>query len=132
MPHFVIEYSANLDEALDIRDVIRVLHAAVIETGAFPAAALRTRSARREDYLIGDGDPANAFLAITGRIAAGRSDALRQSLGQRIFAAVRDHVVSVVGSAPLSLTLELQEIDPSASFRHLPESAASTPDSANS
>ena len=36
MPHFTIEYSANLDARLDMADVVDVVRKAAVETGIFP------------------------------------------------------------------------------------------------
>lgn len=71
MPHIVIEYSANLEDEVRPMRLVEALHAAALETGVFPLAGLRTRAARREHYLVADGDPENAFVAVSVRIGEG-------------------------------------------------------------
>ena len=46
MPHFTIEYSANLDERLDMAEVVDVVRNAAVETGIFPLGGIRVRAAR--------------------------------------------------------------------------------------
>ena len=36
MPHFTIEYSANLDALLDMGKVVELVRKAAVETGIFP------------------------------------------------------------------------------------------------
>ena len=42
MPHLIVEYSANLEPALDIRGLVEALHEAALETGVFPIGGIRT------------------------------------------------------------------------------------------
>ena len=39
MPHIVVEYSANLEEELDIRALLTKIHAAVLASGVFKVSA---------------------------------------------------------------------------------------------
>jgi 5-carboxymethyl-2-hydroxymuconate isomerase len=118
MPHVVVEYSKNLEQSVDISELIRVVHDAMIATDAFPLEAVRTRAAPRDDFRIADGDPRNAFLAVVGRIAPGRPQALRHELGRSLFEAVQSYLSDVSEAIPLSITVELQEIDQTSAFRH--------------
>ncbi|MDN3722562.1 hypothetical protein QW131_33230 [Roseibium salinum] len=52
MPHFQIDYSANLEERLDIPGLLAVLRDAAVETGVFPAG----RHSRSRDRLHPLGD----------------------------------------------------------------------------
>ena len=54
MPHFTIEYSANLDGRLDIAAVCEVVRKAAVETGIFPLGGIRVRAVRCEHYAIAD------------------------------------------------------------------------------
>lgn len=118
MPHVVVEYSRNLEQSVDIPALINVVHEAVIATGAFSPAAVRTRAAPRDDYRIADGDARNAFLAIVGRIKPGRPQQVRHDLGRMLFEAVRGHLDDVAARIPICITVELQEIDQTSAFMH--------------
>jgi 5-carboxymethyl-2-hydroxymuconate isomerase len=49
MPHQIVEYSANLEEKVDIDALMAHLHETVAGIDAFPLAALRTRAAPRTE-----------------------------------------------------------------------------------
>jgi 5-carboxymethyl-2-hydroxymuconate isomerase len=117
MPHLTVEYSANLRDQIDVRKLLETVHQAALQTGVFEVAAVRTRGALREDYVIADGRPENTFVAISVRIAPGRSPVIRQRLGQEIFDAVCEFLKDVYESIPLAISLEVQEIDNTAAFR---------------
>jgi 5-carboxymethyl-2-hydroxymuconate isomerase len=117
LPHIVAEYSANLEQSVDIHALLDVIHRTVVATKAFPLEVVRVRAARREHYQIADGNPRNAFLAIVGRIAPGRPQTVRRDIGEAMFNAVISFLSDVSKAVPLSITLELHEIDQTAAFR---------------
>lgn len=112
MPHQIIEYSANLDDDIDIGGLVYALHEAAVGIDALPVAGIRTRAARREHYRIADGHPDNAFINVTLRLAQGRSLEVRQAAGEQLFGALRDFVDSVYQRRPVALSFEIQEINP--------------------
>jgi 5-carboxymethyl-2-hydroxymuconate isomerase len=117
MPHIIVEYSANLDDQIDIQKLIEAVHQAALRTGVFEVAAVRTRAERRDYYVIADGHEDNAFVAISARVAPGRSRETRQRLGQEIFDAACEYLEKVYERTPLAISLEVQEIDNTAAFR---------------
>jgi 5-carboxymethyl-2-hydroxymuconate isomerase len=117
MPHFTIEYSSNLEDRVDFRELARVVHEAALSTGVFEVGAVRTRTEPRNVYVIADGHPDNAFVAVIARIAQGRSPEVRKHVGATVFDALCDYLAKVYESAPIGLSLEVQEIDPLASFK---------------
>src|SRR5580698_7211837 len=92
MPHLIVEYSANLENRIDILKLVETVHRAALETGVFEIAAVRTRAARRDHYVIADGHCDNAFVAIWVRVAPGRPPETRKRLGQQIFDAACDYL----------------------------------------
>ena len=62
MPHFHIDYSANLEERLDISGLLTVLRDAAMETGIFPLAGIRIRATACDHWIIADGNPDHAFI----------------------------------------------------------------------
>lgn len=117
MPHIVVEYSANLENQIDILKLVETIHHAALKTGVFEVAAVRTRAARRDYYAIADGHRDNAFVAIWARIAPGRPVETRQRVGQEIFDAACAFLQKVYDTTPIGISLEVQEIDNTAAFR---------------
>ncbi len=117
MPHLIIEYSANLEDRVDITDLMETLHETAIATGVFPRKGVRTRASRRDQYLIADHHPDNAFVHLIARIGHGRSLELRQKTGETLFHALCDALQAVMASSPLAISFEIQEIDPNLNFK---------------
>ena len=82
MPHFTIEYSANLDGLVDMGATVEMVRKAAVETGIFPLGGIRVRAVRCEHYAIADGKPDYGFLAMLLRLGEGRDLAARQRAGE--------------------------------------------------
>ena len=68
MPHMAIEYSANLDETVDIQGLCTLVADTILETGLFEIGAIRVRAFRAEAYAIADRLPQNGFIDMNFRI----------------------------------------------------------------
>lgn len=117
MPHIIVEYSANLDRDLAIRDLVDALHAAALATGVFPIGGLRTRAERRDVYAVADRAPDNAFIAVIARIGAGRDAGTRRRVADSLLRTVEETTREVFARRGLGITVEVQEIDPTASLK---------------
>ncbi len=117
MPHIIVEYSANLDPDLSIRDLVQALHRSALDTGVFPLGGLRTRAERRDVYAIADCAPDHGFIAIVARIGAGRPPEIRKLVAERLLDTVREATGAIFASRGLGITVEVAEIDPTASLK---------------
>ncbi|MCP5266524.1 MAG: 5-carboxymethyl-2-hydroxymuconate Delta-isomerase [Burkholderiaceae bacterium] len=117
MPHIIIEYSANLREAIRLPALIDHLHATALTTGVFPLGGTRTRAAERTHYRIADGHPDNGFVHVTLRIGHGRDLPTRERAGRTIFDALCEFLGPVYETRPLGISFEVQELDPVLNFK---------------
>ncbi len=117
MPHFTIEYSANLDEKLDMAEVVEVVRKAAVETGIFPVGGIRVRAVRCEHYAIADGRPHYGFLAMLLRLGEGRDLAARQKAGEHIFGALSKHLDPIFASGKFALSFDMQINDKETSWK---------------
>jgi 5-carboxymethyl-2-hydroxymuconate isomerase len=117
MPHITVEYSANIEPAVDPRRLIDAVHDAVLRTGVFELGAVRTRAERRDIYRIADGDPGNAFIHVTAHIAPGRDADTRKRVAQAILDTVSAASRDIAARRGLALSVEVSEIDNSAALR---------------
>ena len=110
MPHLIVEYSANVADHVDVDHLVGALHDAAIASGVAALDALRTRAVRHEHYVVADRHRDNAFVAVTARLGAGRSDDDQR----RFLATLIDALDRAVGAAgrTMMLSVEYQEIDP--------------------
>jgi 5-carboxymethyl-2-hydroxymuconate isomerase len=117
MPHFTIEYSANLDSRLDMAEVIEAVRRAAVETGIFPLGGIRVRAIRCEHYAIADGNPHHGFLDMVLRLGEGRDLVTRQKAGEHIFRALSDHLDPVFASTSFALSFDMQINDKETSWK---------------
>lgn len=110
MPHFTIEYSANLAGRTDIGEVVDLVRRSALETGVFPIGGIRVRAIRCDHYAIGDGNPDLAFLAMVLRMGKGRDLETRKAAGEAIFRALAAHLEPVFAASLLSLSFEIVEV----------------------
>jgi 5-carboxymethyl-2-hydroxymuconate isomerase len=111
MPHILIDYSANLEDRLDLPGLLVALRDAAVATGVFPLAGIRIRARKVDHVLMADGDPAHAYLDIIARIGAGRDPATRTRALDAIFAAAEAFTAPAMATSSLMLSMELREID---------------------
>ena len=117
MPHFILEYSANLKDDLDLDGLFNALHETAMETGVFPLGGIRFRAVRCDDYLIADADPDNAFVHMTAKIGRRRDPDVRQEVAEKIFNTLVDYLDALYRVRPLAVSFELTELTPGLSFR---------------
>ena len=117
MPHFTIEYSANLEPRLDMATVVEVVRRAAVETGIFPLGGIRVRAVRCEHYAIADGDPSFGFLDMVLRLGEGRDLATRQKAGEHIFKALSAHLDPVFAGSRFALSFDMQINDKNTSWK---------------
>jgi len=117
LPHFIIEYSANLESHIDVNALVRTVHEAAIETGIFPLKGLRTRACPRHTYRIADAHPDNAFVHITARVGHGRTVEVRRAAGEAVFDAACAFLRPHFEQNPLAVSFEMEQIDPDTSFK---------------
>ena len=117
MPHFSIEYSANLDAQVDMAEICELVRKAAVETGIFPLGGIRVRAIRCEHYAIADGKPGYGFLAMLLRLGEGRDLAARQKAGEHIFRALSAHLEPLFARGQLALSFDMQINDKDVSWK---------------
>jgi 5-carboxymethyl-2-hydroxymuconate isomerase len=117
MPHFTIEYSANLDKRVDMAKVVEVVRKAATETGIFPLGGIRVRAIKCEHYAIADGNPNLGFLDMVLRLGEGRDLATRQKAGEHVFKALSTHLDPVFAQTKFALSFDMQINDKETSWK---------------
>lgn len=110
MPHLTIEYSANIESAVDLSALCRALHATMLESGLFELGAIRVRARPCPHYAVADLLPENSFADMILRIGAGRSDADKMQIGRSLMACAETHFADLLARPHFALSLEAQEI----------------------
>ncbi len=117
MPHFTIEYSANLDAVVDMSEIVEVVRSAAVATGIFPLGGIRVRAVRCEHYAIADGNPDFSFLDMLLRLGEGRDLATRKKAGTDIFEALSAYLDPVFAQGKFALSFDMQINDKDTSWK---------------
>ena len=110
MAHLSIEYSANLENQLDMAAFCEVARAAMVATGTFPLAGIRVRAFCADHTAIGDGGNDLAFADMILRMAKGRDEAVRMAAVEAVYGALENWLRPQL-TMPFALSLEFLEIN---------------------
>ncbi|TYO62816.1 5-carboxymethyl-2-hydroxymuconate Delta-isomerase [Bradyrhizobium hipponense] len=117
MPHFTIEYSANLEGRLDIGAACELVRKAAVETGIFPLGGIRVRAIKCEHYAIADARQDYGFLDMVLRIGEGRDLPTRKKAGEHVFQALSRHLDPVFAASKFALSFDMQINDKDTSWK---------------
>jgi 5-carboxymethyl-2-hydroxymuconate isomerase len=117
MPHFRIEYSANLSTKMIMTEFCTVIHTAIMETGLFELGAVRVRAFCADHYAIADQLAENSFLDMQFAVGQGRSADDLKRAGEHIFKAASNHLVQLFESPHFALSFSMTEINGNLSWK---------------
>ena len=111
MPHFQIDYSANLEEIVDISALCEAIRATASAIDTFPTPGIRVRATRVDHVAMADGDPKHGFIDLSVRLRAGRPADVKKDAIARIFAALKDFMGPAMETRSIALSAEMRDID---------------------
>ena len=114
MAHATVEWTANLDDDLDIPALLTLIadHMRLRADGVFPVGGIRVRAIRLTDYVIADGaDGRDAFINIDIKMGAGRTAEFRLAYFGVLFDEIRAHLGDLFERRPLALSLYVEEAE---------------------
>ncbi|WP_295890444.1 5-carboxymethyl-2-hydroxymuconate Delta-isomerase [uncultured Vibrio sp.] len=117
MPHFIMEFSPNIEQDVDVPELMKRIHREAIDTGVFPKGGIRTRAVKSDYYLIADEDPDNRFIHLTAKIGTGRDIEVRKAAAERIFNVFTEYLEPVFATRHISIGFEMIELHPQLNFK---------------
>lgn len=119
MPHVIVEYTGNIAAEARIPALLATINGVLIgQGGVFPTGGIRSRGIMLTDYRVADGTHDDAFVHVTLKIAAGRSEAVKAKVCEDLFAAVKDHFADLFARRYLALSMELIEFAEGGTHKH--------------
>lgn len=112
MPHLSIEYSANLEDKVEISELCNVLRQTASEIETFPTAGIRVRAFATSHFSMADGDPKHGFVDISVRVRRGRPHEVKADATRRLFDAATLFMAPYMAKYSIALSLEMRDIDP--------------------
>ena len=111
MPHFLIEYSRNLEDDVDIQALCESVREAALKTGVYPLGGTRVRTHPCGHWSIADGGRNHGFLHMICRMGEGRTETARKEAGAAVYAALEGFLEPVFARRTFALSFEICEID---------------------
>lgn len=111
MPHFILEYTSNVKEAVGIAELLKKANGILMAQGdLFPIGGIRSRAIELMDYAIADGTADRAgFVHATLKIGFGRSEEEKRKVGDELFEMMKVHFASLFATRYFALSMELDE-----------------------
>lgn len=115
MPHLVILYTPQLETETDMGALCRKLCDAALtlrdeqDRQVFPTGGTRVLAFPAAHHAVADGKADYAFCYMNLRIAAGRSEAVKQRAGELLLAAAREQLGPLMEQRLLGVTVQVDE-----------------------
>jgi len=117
VPHLFVEYSANIEDKIQLEELLDQLYASALDTGVFPLGGIRVRAHSTAHYRIADCSPDNAFVHVTAMIGHGRPLDVKRRAGEMIYSTLCTHLDDLFSSSPLAISFNIQEFHPELNFK---------------
>ncbi|MDB4196969.1 5-carboxymethyl-2-hydroxymuconate Delta-isomerase [Ascidiaceihabitans sp.] len=111
MPHFHIEYSANLESFVDMAQLCEAVRAKAATIDTFPMAGIRVRATRVDHVAIANGNPKHGFVDLSVRLREGRPHDVKHDAITQIFAVLTDFMAPTMETLSVALSAEMRDID---------------------
>lgn len=118
MPHFILEYTANLRSHASIEVLLPEVNRLLIDLGLYPIGGIRSRAIEYEHYAIADGSAPAAFVHANLKIGSGRTQEEKQRTGDALFSLLKEHFAEIFATSGLALSLELSEFSEGGTWKH--------------
>jgi len=115
VPHFHIDYSANVEQLVDMSALCEHIRTTAADIDAFPTPGIRVRATRVDHVAMADGNPKHGFIDLSVRLREGRPKDVKTDAINRLFAALKDFMAPVMETHSIALSAEMRDIDASLS-----------------
>lgn len=108
MPHLTIDYSNNLDASITPA-LLRTANAALLATGQFQEADIKSRAQGFDCFAVGTQVAARGFVAARLAILSGRSSQIKREVADALLAALEAAITD--DKLELQISVEVVDID---------------------
>ena len=110
MPHCIFEYSGNVLDEPDWVETMSALHTALMRTGEFELADIKSRVVRHELFVVGDGAADRTFVTLDVQMLSGRSDETKAAIAQAALEVLAGAFPRTLAETRASLTVQITDI----------------------
>ncbi|KTC89546.1 5-carboxymethyl-2-hydroxymuconate Delta-isomerase [Fluoribacter dumoffii] len=112
MPHLLLELSNNIKNTEHLNQLFTQLHQVLSENLPTPLSNCRSRCIVHPMFFIGDQSEYHAFVHLTLKILAGRDEAKKRSIGQKLFDLLDKFFRTDPSGLNITLSVEIRDLDP--------------------
>ena len=115
MPHVVIQYTANLEPLVDMSALCKDIASTLVglkdeeRKPVFPIGGTRVLAYPAQHSAVADSKGDYGFCYINMRIAAGRSEAMKQAAGDAIHRLAQERFARAFDKAHVGVTIQIDE-----------------------
>jgi 5-carboxymethyl-2-hydroxymuconate isomerase len=113
MPHLVVQHTPNIDTDFKAlcQSLLQTLLSIRDEEGkqVFPEGGTRVMTFPAQAFAVGDGQGDYGFMYLNLRIITGRDPAVVKETGDRLMAALKEHMEPARAKMPMGITLNIEE-----------------------
>jgi len=109
MPHFIVEYTANIQTEARIPELLKKGVDALVGEG-YPLLGMRARSLQFDEYVLADGREDCGMVHVTLKVAPGHASAKKQRTCVVVFELLKAHFAEMFARRYLLLSVELVEV----------------------
>ncbi|WP_096199443.1 5-carboxymethyl-2-hydroxymuconate Delta-isomerase [Bacillus sp. FJAT-45350] len=119
MPHLIIEYTNNIKSEANIPQLLEKVNGVLISrSDIFPIGGIRARAIEIMDFRVADGTEDDAFVHVTLKIGAGRSDKDKKDTCDKLFEVIKEHFDLLFNKRYLAISMELIEFSEAGTYKH--------------
>ena len=110
MPHCILEYSDNIPDPPDHRELFGRLHTKMVELCGFKMNDIKSRVNIHRDFVMGDGNHKNGFITLNIAILSGRDDAFKKALSDAALDILSPAFSSALSKLNCSVTVQVSDL----------------------
>jgi len=109
MPHLTLEYTSNLP-TFHAANALRELNGALLASGHFEEADIKTRAIRLDTFLVGTSPDTRGFVHVSLSILSGRSEQTKRELSASLLDVLQTRCAPAEG-VQVQLSVEVRDIE---------------------
>jgi 5-carboxymethyl-2-hydroxymuconate isomerase len=115
MPHLVVLYTGNLEAQTDMSALCRSLADAMLAARdehsqpVYPTGGVRVFAYPAAHFAVADGQRDYGFVYLNLRMGRGRTDPVKQRVGEALLAAAKAHFEALFATRYIGITLQIDE-----------------------
>jgi 5-carboxymethyl-2-hydroxymuconate isomerase len=119
MPHFIVEYTDNIKDEVDIRAMLSKANQILIaQKGVFPIGGIRSRAIELKDYVMSDDEEDYAFVHASLKVGSGRSEEQINTTCNALFEMMKAHLATQFEQRYIALSMEFSQFSEAGTYKH--------------